>query len=80
MLYAMSIHIELDEALLEEAQNLAVRSSCSLVEVIESALREYLERHRKATAHQHTVLPTFGGDGLLPGVDLDNSAALLDLE
>lgn len=30
-------------------------------------------------AEQHVALPTFGGKGLQPGVDLDDTASLLDV-
>ena len=51
----------------------------TLSEVIEDSLRESLAR-RKATAPRRRInLPTFKGTGLMPGVDLNNNAALLDL-
>ena len=70
----MRIAIELNEALLREAKQMAANSGKTLTAFIEEAVRESLER--RAT---HPELPTSGGGGLLPGVDLDNSAALLDL-
>ncbi len=46
--------------------------------VIEDALRRALSTPE--TAHsERPELPTFGGRGLQPGVDLDDSASLLDL-
>ncbi|MGZ5214389.1 MAG: hypothetical protein ACXWEG_02375 [Actinomycetota bacterium] len=49
--------------------------------MIEDALRETLaRRHVLPTDEGEPVsFPTFRGDGLMPGVDLDDSAALLDL-
>jgi hypothetical protein len=49
-------------------------SGRTLDAVIEDALRESF--NRRTTAIQ---IPTFGGRGLHPGVDLDNNAALLEL-
>jgi hypothetical protein len=42
------------------------------------ALRFELERTR-ATRRVREPLPTFGGQGLHPGVDLGDNSALLDL-
>jgi hypothetical protein len=46
--------------------------------VVEDALRESLHR-RHRPARRAVELPVFGEEGLQPGVDLDDSAALLDL-
>ncbi len=48
----------------------------TLTALIEDGLREVLSRRnaRKQTAPVN--FPTFNGDGLMPGVDLDDSAAL----
>ena len=72
--------IPLDDALLREAKQEAVRSGMTLTAFIEEALRERLAR-RVGTARQRARvrLKTVGGQGLRPGVDLDESSALLDL-
>lgn len=72
--------IPLDDALLREAKQEAVRSGMTLTAFIEEALRERLAR-RVGTARQRARvrLKTVGGQGLRPGVDLDESCALLDL-
>ena len=75
----MRTTIRLDEHLLAEAKELAARTNRTLTSVIEEALRELLGRQRKDVARQPVVLPTFDGQGLQPGVDLDDSAALLNL-
>ncbi len=46
--------------------------------MIEDALRQSLER-RESAAVEPLDLPTVGGRGLQPGVDLDDSASLLEL-
>lgn len=71
--------IRIDEQLLKEAKQLAVRRGKSLTAVIEDALRESLSRQRGSGQREPVRLITFGGKGLLPCVDLDDSAALLDL-
>jgi len=74
----MRTTINLDDHLLSDAKLLARRSRTTLTAVIEDALRERLAR-RTATAGARVQLPTVDGKGLLPGVDLDDSAALREL-
>ena len=74
----MRTTINIDDALLAEARQAAARTGRSLTAVVEDALRESL--HRRAHTDRRVVeLPVFGEGGVLPGVDLDDSAALLDL-
>ncbi|MBI4202296.1 MAG: DUF2191 domain-containing protein, partial [Chloroflexi bacterium] len=68
-----------DDELLKEAKGVAEATGRTLAEVVEDALRESLARRRVRTGPTVITLPTFKGSGLCPGVDLDNSAALLDL-
>jgi hypothetical protein len=75
----MRTTLRLDDALLREAKHLATRTGRTLTAVIEDALREMLARSRAGSERTRVKLPTFRGDGLRPGVDLDDSAALLDL-
>ena len=74
----MRTTINLDDDLLAEAKQVAARTGRSLTAVVEDALRESLHR-RHLIARQAIELPTFGEGGVQPGVDLDDSAALLDL-
>jgi len=75
----MRTTIRLDERLLAETKKMAAESGCSLTAVIEDALREKVNRSRKTPAQKKIKLPVFKGRGLRPGIDLDNSAALLDI-
>ena len=75
----MRTTIRIDEQLLRQAKQLAARSGKSLTSLIEDALRESIARQHSAGQRQPVRLVTFRGSGLLPGVDLDDSAALLDL-
>ena len=68
----------MDDALLQEAKRLAAREGLTLTAVLENALREMLERRRMLRGNERMPLPTFTGRGLQPGVDLDDTAALLD--
>jgi hypothetical protein len=47
--------------------------------VIEDALRETLTRRRAHVERKPLRLKTVKGDGVRPGVDLDDTASLLDL-
>jgi hypothetical protein len=75
----MRTTVSIDDALLAKAKCVAAESGRSLSSVIDDALKESLNR-READAYRSTtvVLPTFEGK-LLPGIDLDNSAALRDV-
>lgn len=71
--------IRLDEHLLREAKKLAAETGRTLTAVIEDALRAALARRDSAGSAQHWELPTFDMGAPLPGVDINNSAALLEL-
>jgi hypothetical protein len=75
----MRTTIRIDDQLLREAKQVAARSGKSLTAVIEDALRESFAKRQKLGNRKPVRLTTFTGDGLQPGVDLDDSAALLDL-
>jgi hypothetical protein len=74
----MRTTIHLPDDLLAQAKRAALESGTTLTAVIEDALRERLAR-REERSSQPVRVTTFGGSGLQPGVDLDDSAALLDL-
>jgi Bacterial antitoxin of type II TA system, VapB len=75
----MRTTIRINDALLKEAKAAALATNRTLTELVEDALRETLARRRSAAGRERITLPTFKGSGLQPGVDLDDSAALLDL-
>ncbi len=74
----MRTTIRLDDDLLTEAKRAALERGTTLTAVIEDALRLALASGA-SVAHDDVELPTFRGDGLQPGVDLDDTASLLDL-
>lgn len=78
-LRCMRTTVTIDDQLLAEAKEVAQRSGTTLSVMLENALRERLARRATATRRAHVELPTSGGGGLLPGVDLDDSAALLEV-
>ena len=71
--------INLDAQVLAEAKLLARRSGKTLTAVIEDALRERLARRAALPSPEPVRLVTVSGNGLLPGVDLDDSVALREL-
>lgn len=75
----MRTTIRLDDHLLTEAKERAARQRVTLTAVIEQALRESFSRRQERPPGRAVKLPTWGKGGLRPGVDLDDSASLLDL-
>lgn len=75
----MRTTLNLDDALYAEAKKAALAAGRPVTAVIEDALREALARKRSAGKPQALRLPVLKGRRLMPGVDLDDSTALLDL-
>jgi hypothetical protein len=73
----MRTTIRLDDDLLTEARLLAARSGKTLTAVIEDALRERLSRQKEIGERKPVRLTTVSGQGLQPGIDLDDTASLL---
>jgi hypothetical protein len=69
----------MDERLFTEVKQVAARTGRTFTAVVEDALRQMLSREQHRTSSARPTLPTFPGGELRPGVDLDDSAALLDL-
>jgi hypothetical protein len=74
----MRTTIRLNDDLLTAAKEMAVRSGKSLTRVIEDALRAQLSHQANQATREPVRLTTFGGRGVHAGVDLDDSASLLD--
>jgi hypothetical protein len=69
--------LNIDDSLLREAKANAARKGRTLTAVVEDALRESLARMGSAPPRESVELPTFRGEGgLMPGVDLDDNAAV----
>jgi hypothetical protein len=75
----MRTTVRLDDHLLAEAKKHAAESGRTLTAVLEQALRESLARRSQQARAKPVRLKTVRGSGVRPGVDLDDSAALLDL-
>ena len=75
----MRTTVRLDEALLERAREEAARRKTTLTSLIEQGLELVLRRPMKQNTRARVALPECrAGGGTLPGVDLDDSASLLD--
>ena len=76
----MRTTVRLDDGLLEQARREAGRRGQTLTSLIDEGLRLVLARGLAPQRRSRVVLPVCrAGGGPLPGVDLDSSAALLDL-
>jgi hypothetical protein len=78
MLGHMRTTVRLDESLLAQAKQVAAASGKTLTAVLEDALRESFARRSEKVRRKRVRLLTVQGSGTLPGVDLDDSAALLE--
>jgi hypothetical protein len=76
----MRTTIDIDDDLISRAKKVAARTNRPLRAVIEDALRESLSRDQPGRQAVRVRLPVSSKrGGLREGVDLDNSAELLDL-
>lgn len=74
----MRTTVRLDQHLLAQAKKRAAETGRTLTSVLEEALRESLQRRTRASRRAPVKLRTVKGSGVHPGVDLDDSASLLD--
>ena len=75
----MRTTIRLDDSLLQQAKEAAEQRGETLTALIEQGLRLLLAGSRRRHRRKRLKLPVSRvGGGTLPGVDLSNSAALLD--
>lgn len=75
----MRTTINLPDELIARLKKLAAESGSTLTGVIEDSLREALARRKRKPEPRRVELTTFGEKGPQPGVDLDDTATLLDL-
>jgi hypothetical protein len=76
----MRTTVRLDDALLVRAKREAERRGETLTSLIERGLRLVLASPDKRPKRRHVEIPVCReGGGTLPGVDLDDGAALLDI-
>ncbi len=76
----MRTTVRLDDRLLEQAKRESARRRETLTALIEQGLRLVLAQGRGPERRKRVVLPVCrAGGGVLPGVDLNDSSALLDI-
>jgi hypothetical protein len=76
----MRTTVRLDDALLEQAKKEAARRGETLTSLIERGLRLVLARPQRRASRPRVEIPVCReGGGTLPGVDLDDTATLLDI-
>jgi predicted transcriptional regulator len=73
----MRTTINLDDNLLADLKQFAAKTGRTMTSIIEDAIRRAL-LPQKPASRKKSRLTTVAGKGLRPGVDLDDSAALLD--
>ena len=74
----MRTTVRLDPALLTAAKRHAVETGQTLTALIEAGLREVLSRRAQPRAAREVQLPTVGGRGVRPGLDINDNSAVLD--
>jgi len=74
----MRTTVRLDPALMAEVKRLAASTNRTLTAVIEDALREVVAR-RQRRSRRPVSLTVFDGNGVRPGIDIDDTAALMDV-
>lgn len=75
----MRTTIRLNDDLLAQAKDAAVKSGRTLTAVVEDALRQALSQKRDKPKRRPVRLISSGEGGLRPGVNLDSTAELLDI-
>ncbi|NUM52805.1 MAG: DUF2191 domain-containing protein [Candidatus Hydrogenedentes bacterium] len=77
MLQCMRTTININDDLLRKAKLRAAKSNRTLTSMIEDGLRRVLHDAR-TPAERDANFPTSGSGGVQPGVDLDDTSALID--
>lgn len=81
MFKCMRTTISIEDNLLKEAKKVSLKRNCTLGEVVNDALRQSLVSGKKTVLEEGSGAPlkTFKGSGIQPGVDLDDSASLMEV-
>ncbi len=69
----------MDDGVLEEARKRALQEHLSLAKYIEGALRAKLAEETREDSPPYRPLKTFKGNGTREGINLNDSAGLLDI-
>lgn len=79
MFWRVRTTIRLDDDLLTAAKKRAADTGRTLTRLIEDALRRELAPTQQGWKVERYRVEPVGGRGMRPGVDLDDTAALIDL-
>ncbi len=71
--------VRLNPALTHKAKAYARANKLTFTAVMERALAQYLAQPLSARMRKRIHLPSSGTGGVLPGVDINNNAKLLDI-
>lgn len=74
----MRTTVSIQDDLLQRAERAALETRSTLGAFIDQALRERLDRKAPTEPREPTLIPTYCGTGLQPGVDIDSHSNLLD--
>ena len=75
----MRITLNLPDDLVLQAKKAALEADTTLTEIIANALREALLKGRRKPLRRKIKLTTYGEGGTFPGINLDDTSAVLDL-
>lgn len=76
----MRTTVDLPEHLLIEAKKLAAERRVPLTRLFEESVRSYLSEQRARASAPLVRLPVLSDPALVPGVDLDDTSRLWELE
>jgi hypothetical protein len=79
MLLCMRTTLDINDELLKQVRQVAARTNRSMTSIVEDALRTALHRRPPAKRRKVNLPVSKERLGLRPGVDLNNTAALLDI-
>ncbi len=75
----MRTTIRLNPDLLSQLKRLAAETHRTMASIIEDGVRESLARQKPHQNRSRVKLPTYGGGGLHPGIDLSDNASIRDV-
>jgi len=71
--------VHVDSDVLDRARQLADERGVGVEVVVEQAISELVLREHRTAETAPVDLPTFGGRGVRPGIDLDRNSSVLDV-
>jgi hypothetical protein len=74
----MRTTIRLNDSILHQAKRLASDRGVSFTALMEESLRLRIDKESKRSKAPPVKLKVFHGNGLRPGIDLDNTASIYD--